>query len=40
MNGNFTMASYLRFYEIFVWQSADKNEQIDFVLKILMGECN
>ena len=25
------------FYELFVWQQADKNIQLEFVLKVLMG---
>lgn len=38
--GNFTFSSYIDFYNIFVWQQASKNEQIDFVCKLLMGEQN
>lgn len=33
----FTLTSYMSFYSIFVWQSADRREQIDFVTKLLMG---
>lgn len=35
-NGSFTLTSYMRFYNIFVWQSADKREQVDFVARLLM----
>ena len=34
---SFVFSSYLSFYELFVWQQADKNTQIEFVLKVLMG---
>lgn len=27
-NGHFTLTSYIKFYNIFVWQNADKKEQI------------
>lgn len=27
-NGSFTLTSFMRFYNIFVWQNADKKEQI------------
>jgi hypothetical protein len=37
-NGNFTLTSYMKFYDIFVWQSADKKEQVEFVAKLLMKE--
>lgn len=38
-NGSFTLTSYMRFYNIFVWQSADKREQVDFVAKLLMKDA-
>lgn len=38
-NGSFTLTSYMRFYNIFVWQSADKKEQIDFVARLLMKDA-
>ena len=38
--GSFTLTSYMRFYNIFVWQSADRREQIEFVVKLLMREAN
>ena len=34
--GSFTLTSYMKFYNIFVWQSADRREQIEFVVKLLM----
>lgn len=37
-NGNFTLTSLMSFYNIFVWQNANKTEQIDFVTKILIKE--
>ena len=37
-NGSFTLTSFMRFYNIFVWQNADKKEQIEFVTKLLMKE--
>ena len=38
VNGNFTITSYIKFYDIFVWQTADKKEQMEFVAKLLMKE--
>ena len=38
--GSFTLTSYMRFYNIFVWQSADRREQIEFVVKLLMREAS
>lgn len=40
MSGNFTFSSFILFYELFVWQQAAKQNQIDFVLKILMGTAS
>lgn len=37
-NGSFTLTSFMHFYNIFVWQSADKKEQVDFVVKLLMKD--
>ena len=37
--GTFTFSSYITFYDLFVWQQADKTSQIEFVLKVLMGEA-
>jgi hypothetical protein len=28
INGRFTIASFIKFYDIFVWQIADKKEQM------------
>ena len=38
INDKFTINSYVTFYDIFVWQIAEKKEQIEFVAKILMQE--
>jgi len=38
-SGSFTLTSYMRFYNIFVWQCADKREQIDFVARLLMRDA-
>lgn len=38
--GTFTLTSYMRFYNIFVWQSADKKEQVDFVTRLLMKDAS
>jgi len=37
-NGAFTLTSYMSFYCIFVWQSADRHEQVEFVTKLLMED--
>jgi hypothetical protein len=38
LNDKFTINSYVTFYDIFVWQIAEKKEQMEFVAKILMQE--
>jgi 5-carboxymethyl-2-hydroxymuconate isomerase len=38
-SGSFTLTSFMRFYNIFVWQCADKREQIDFVARLLMKDA-
>lgn len=38
VNGRFTLDSFIKFYDIFVWQTADKREQMEFVGKLLMKE--
>ncbi len=38
INGRFTITSYVKFYDIFVWQTAEKKEQMEFVAKLLMKE--
>lgn len=38
INGKFTINSYVTFYDIFVWQIAEKKEQMEFVTKLLMQE--
>jgi hypothetical protein len=38
INNNFTLTSYTKFYDIFVWQNAERDEQIRFVTNVLMGE--
>jgi len=37
-NGTFTLTSYMSFYSIFVWQSAGRHEQVEFVTKLLMED--
>lgn len=37
VSGNFTFSSFITFYELFIWQQASKQTQIQFVLKLLMG---
>ena len=39
-HGIFNVSSLMTFYSIFVWQVADKKQQIEFVCKILMKELN
>ena len=39
-SGNFTFSAFIQFYEIFVWQQASKETQIEFVLKLLMNQTN
>lgn len=39
-DNNFTFSSYIEFYSIFIWQQATKTEQIEFVIKLLMGYQN
>lgn len=38
INGRFIIDSYIKFYDIFVWQTANKKEQMEFVGKLLMKE--
>lgn len=38
IEGRFTLTSYISFYNIFVWQNANLDEQITFVTRLLMGE--
>ena len=38
INDKFTINSYVTFYDIFVWQIAEKKEQIEFVAKLLMQD--
>jgi 5-carboxymethyl-2-hydroxymuconate isomerase len=39
-NGSFTLTSFMKFYNIFVWQNADKREQVEFVVKLLMKDSS
>jgi hypothetical protein len=36
VSSNFTFTSYIQFYELFIWQQASKQTQIEFVVKLLM----
>lgn len=39
VNGRFSISSYIEFYDIFVWQIAEKKQQMAFVVKLLMREA-
>lgn len=39
-SSNFTFSSFILFYEIFIWQQATKQTQIEFVMKLLIGINN
>ena len=36
VSSNFTFTSYIQFYELFIWQQASEQTQIEFVVKLLM----
>lgn len=38
INDRFTINSYMNFYDIFVWQIAQKKQQMEFVVRILMQD--
>jgi hypothetical protein len=36
--GHFTLSSFSKFYDIFVWQTASRSDLTKFAAKILMGD--
>ena len=38
IKSHFSLTSYIKFYDIFVWQQAPKIEMVEFVANILMGD--